>query len=494
MAGDAVPEAPQPAGAAGAPLRERQASRAALLGRAAAFARTHWLFFLFLAVGFALRTVVFLAYQPALFSPDSRHYLDQSTDLEPSPLSPIGYPLFLRLLPLSQGLALIPLLQHLFGLALAALLYALLLRLGVRRWLAALATAPVLLDAYQLNVEEYALAESLFDLLVVGAAAALLWRRPLGPRAAALAGLLLAAAALTRVITVLAVAPALLAILFLGAGRPLRERLAPVAAFLGVVTVTLGGYALWYHSIYGSYALAGSTGRHIYGRVAPWVDCGELSVPDYERVLCPAEPPGRRPQVYELMWTKASPIARVELPPGKTRTAVASNFARRAIRQQPAGYARAVGADFLTSFAPTKESRSGGHRVAQWEFQTSFPIPGYPPSWSTSPPRSADEGDVRRPLAEFLRTYQQVGYVPGPLLGLGLLAGLATALGIGRSARSGLRTAAFVFCGLDLALCLGTLLIVPFSWRYQLPQLFLLTPAAAVAVTAFSRREPFQPH
>ena len=52
-----------------------------------------------------------------------------------------AYPVFLRILPLEGGLTIVSALQHVFGLAIAVLLYAVLLRLGVRAWLAALGAA-----------------------------------------------------------------------------------------------------------------------------------------------------------------------------------------------------------------------------------------------------------------------------------------------------------------------------------------------------------------
>jgi hypothetical protein len=455
----------------------------------AAFSRAHWLFLLLLAGGVALRAVVFLAYRPALFSPDSSLYLQESGNLEPSPNWPIAYAAFLRLLPLESGLGIIPFVQHGFGLVVAGVLYALLLRLDVRRWLAALATAPLLLDAYQLNIEQYVLSESLFFLLLASGVALLLWRRPLGLAAAGCSGFLFAGAGLTRGIAVLAVVPAVLAVLFLGAGMSLRARALRAFAFLVPVALALGGYVIWYHSVNGTYSVAGHGGTRLYGRVAPWVDCSEFSAPTYERVLCPKQPVGDRPRPFRLVWSDSSLVARVEPPPGMTRSQVAGRFARRAIVNDPAAYVRAVLADFANGFSLTKETRSGGSRAAQWHFQVSFPIPGYPPTWSVSPPAQfqggESRGDVQRSLASFLRSYQRFGYTPGPLLALALLLGVAAAAGVGRACRSGLRSAAFLFSGVAVVLCLGSLAVVPFSWRYQLPQLVLLPPAAAVALTAF---------
>jgi hypothetical protein len=454
----------------------------------AAFSRAHWLFLTLFAAGATLRSIAFLAYQPALFSPDSSIYLEESRNLEPSPNWPIAYATFLRLLPLESGLAVIPVVQHLFGLIVSGLLYSLLLRLDVRRWLAALATAPVLLDAYQLNIEQYVLSESLFYLFLVAAVALLLWRRPLGLVPAGFAGLLLAGASLSRGIAVLTVVPAVLAVFFLGAGMPLRDRALRAVAFVAPFVLALSGYVVWYDSVNGTYALAGHAGQRLYGRVAPWVDCSEFSMPAHERVLCPQQPVGERPRPFRLVWSDSSLIERMNPPPGMTRSQVAAQFARRAILSDPVTYTRAVVADFANSFSPKKESRSGGYRAAQWQFQVTFPIPGYPSDWSVSPPPRFQDGEsrghVRPSLASFLRSYQRFGYTPGPLLALGLLLGAAAAVGVGRARRSELRSAAFLFCGLAVVLCLGSLAVVPFSWRYQLPQLVLIPPAAAVALTA----------
>jgi hypothetical protein len=451
--------------------------------RVARLLRRHWLFALLLGAGLALRVLVLVAYTPALFSPDSNAYLDESEDLHPTPLWPLGYPALLRALPLSWGMDVVPILQHSLGLAAAGVLYAVLLRVGVPNWLAALAAAPVLLDAYQLILEEYVLSETLFEAFIVAGAAVLLWRSQLEVPAAALSGLLLSGAALTRAVGVLALVPALVAAILL-AGRPWPRRLMPAAALAAVCVAVLGGYAAWYHSWYGSYALAGDAGRRLYGRVAPWVECEGLSVPDYEQVLCPQAPPGERKRIYDLVWTKSSPINRVQVPAGTTRVAAASDFSRRVIRQQPFGYLRSVGGDVLASFGPAREQRPGGHRVEQWRFQKSFPIAGFPPSWSTATPGTEDNGDVRAGPAGFLRSYQAAGYLPGPLLALGLLVAVVSLFPVGSAARAGLRTATFLFIGLYVALCVVPLLAAPFSWRYQLPQLLLIPPAAALGITA----------
>ena len=463
--------------------RRRAAER--LLSSGASFGRRHALFLGLLAAGAALRAVAFFAYRPALIFYDSRWYLEKAADLEPGSVRPSGYPGFLRLLPLEElGLAVVPLVQHVFGLLVAALIYALLLRLGVRTWLAALATAPVLLDAYQLNIEQYVLSDTLFQLLVAAGCALLLWRRPLGTVPAALAGLVFAGATLTRTVGLVVIVPVVLTVLFLRA-RPSRA-----VALLASFALPLVAYAAWFHAFHGAYALNGFSGHLLYARVAPFADCTKFSVPSRERVLCPDEPVGERPTENEFVWReRLSPIYRLEPPREMTRdrpewlarSQIAGDFARRVILNQPLAYARAVGSDFARGFAPTRTSRPGDPPVSNWRFQLTYPV-------FVRKINDAVGARADRRLASFLRAYQRYAYAPGPLLGAGLLLGLLAALGLGRARRSGLRSAAFLFSSLGLFLSLAPAAALDFSWRYQLPQLVLLPPALALGLTALTAR------
>ena len=85
--------------------------------------------------------------------------------------------------------------QHLAGLALGAALYVILLRRGTNRWLAALAAAPVLLDAYQVQIEQMIMPDVWFEVLLVAGLGLLLWRPVLSMPVAAVAGLILGSSA-----------------------------------------------------------------------------------------------------------------------------------------------------------------------------------------------------------------------------------------------------------------------------------------------------------
>jgi hypothetical protein len=209
------------------------------LAEAGRLVRAHWLFAALLGAGVAIRVVVLAAYRPAIVNVDAAGYLDNAADLGPEPIRPLGYALVLRVLGAGEGLTQIAVAQHLLGTAVAVVLYVVLLRHGVARSLAALAAAPVLLDALQLNVEHSILSDSLFVALVVAACALLLQNRPPGLAACLGAGLLLACAIVTRSAGLLAAVPLALGAVVLGA-RPRNA-----ATLAAAILLPLAGYAAW---------------------------------------------------------------------------------------------------------------------------------------------------------------------------------------------------------------------------------------------------------
>ena len=452
-------------------------SRPAPVGRTLrAGALRHALFLVLLAAGAALRGVTQLAYQPALLYYDSAGYLENAANLRPFIVRPLGYPLFLRLLPADHDLAVIPFAQHLMGLAIAVLLYVLLLRLGVRRWLAALATAPVLLDAYQLNIEEYVLSETLFEaLLVAGAAVVLAPRSPIGARRAATVGLIFAAVALTRGAGAALVVPVVLAMLVL------RSRPPALAALLIGFAVPVGAYAAWFEDFHpGVYSVTGYGGQFLYARIAPFADCSRVSVTARERVLCPRQPLGHRPSVEFFMWSSDSPVYTL---PRDGRSKIAGSFARQIIRHQPLAYADVVVAGSLRGFAPIRSAHPGELPIRRWQFRTTFPR-FRSDTDALIRRHGGDYGRVRPRLASFLRSYQSFGYAPGPLLAVCLIAAL-TAVVAGRWVPlPGVRAGALLFAALGVGAIVSAVAANQFTWRYWLPELVLLPPAGALGATA----------
>src|SRR5262249_2622762 len=189
-------------------------------------ARRHWLFLVVLGFGLALRVVAQVAYRPSLLYIDSYTYLGNLHDLNPSKTSqPIGYELLLLRPVLSvANLAVVAALQHVIGLAMGVAIYVLALRLGERRWVAVLAAVPVLLDAYQLQIEQNIMSETLFEALILAAVVLLLWKRPLTFPVLAIGGGLLGLSATVRAVGVALVVPAVVFALVAGSGGWQRLR------------------------------------------------------------------------------------------------------------------------------------------------------------------------------------------------------------------------------------------------------------------------------
>jgi hypothetical protein len=439
----------------------------------ARFAKRHLVFGALFVLGAGLRATSLLAYQGAFMHPDSLGYLVNADHLVPRPVRPLGYAVLLRALPIDRGLLIVPIVQHVLGLGLAVLIYVLLLRLTVPAWLAAVATAPVLLDSFQLVLEHYVLSDVLFEVLLIGAAALLLWRRPVSVAKCAGAGALLAGATLTRGAGSLLIVPAAAAVLFLSGGRR------GVAAMLACFSLPVGLYMVSFHAAYGTYSTTGFEGRLLYSRVAPIAECTRFRGP--ERLLCPSEPVALRQGSDWYTWSPYSPVQRLSNP----RSPIMGRFARRVIRQQPVDYARLVATDALRGFSLSRKQHRTEPRISRMRF---LPHPFVYVQRPIVVGQRAGRGRVRPGPAAFLRSYQGPGYTPGPVLAAALLAGVVAALGLGPARTSPLRPAAFLFSAMALVLVLTTVAINVFSWRHWMPQLVLMPPAGAIAAVALTRR------
>ncbi len=164
----------------------------------AAFVRQHRIFGAVVLVAAAVRFVAMLGYPGPLLYPDTSGYVTTALHLAPAGASALR--LFRDVVDarLLHSLAAVIVIQHLMGLAIGMLGYALLRRRGLPGWGAALAMAPVLLSAYAIQLEHFLLSDTLFALLVMMALVAMMWWQDPPLWACALAGLLLAAAAIVR--------------------------------------------------------------------------------------------------------------------------------------------------------------------------------------------------------------------------------------------------------------------------------------------------------
>jgi hypothetical protein len=468
--------------------------------RAIGVLRRHWLVSVLLAAGLALRALTLAAYHPALIYIDTLKYLYGA-----SPGSePLGYTVLLRSVLLIGDLGTMAAIQHLLGLAMAAVLYGVLRRRGVSRWLAAVAVAPVLLDAYQMQMEQMIMPDVWFEAMIVAGLAVLLWRPAVTVPAAAAAGLILGASATFKQLGEFLILPTVLYLVAAGGGS--RRAVARSAALAAAFALPILCYCSVSYTRTGNFRLSHS--QSTTGRLAAAADCATLKLPAAVRPLCPAP----SEQAHGPDWLEhsgRSPLYATVIPPGTRRSTLIGALDAAIENQQPLRVAASIVRDSVRLFAVTRAPAQSVTPISRWQFQASYPT--YPP-WVTlgrgnvivvgvqvrafEPFRFSDlssayggKAQVDRPIATFLRSYQlDGGYTPGPLLAACVLAGLAGSFlalirRTGRSASRELALACLLFTGTA-----ATALLLPdvfeFSWRYQLPALITLPPAGVLGIGA----------
>ncbi|HEY2553584.1 MAG TPA: hypothetical protein VGI64_23750 [Streptosporangiaceae bacterium] len=452
---------------------------------ARALLRQHWLAAALLTAGLVLRVLASLAYRPALFYIDSPRYLYNAEGMDP-----VGYKGPLRTILLAGNFDTVAAVQHLLGLGIAVVIYLLLLRRGVSKWLAALAIAPVLLDAYQLQDEQAIMPGTWFEALIVAGIAILLWRPSVTWRRAAAAGAVLGTAATVGQVGEILAVPAVVFLLVAG-GRFWRA--AGRAAALGAAfALPILLYCTISFLATGDFFLSHQGDTSLYGRTAAAADCATLRLTPAERGMCPTRAQQAK-GADSLEFGQDSPIRAFynNLPRAETDSLI-SNFNKRVLTQQPQRLLDAYGRDVIKIYALTRVTAPGDAPISRWQFQSSFPY--LPPHITPSTVRAmtgqfgGGRPRVWRPVASFLRGYQlDGGYAPGPLLLLCTVAGVAGSLLALRrkaSARSRqLALASLLMFATAVALTLVSDLFV-FSWRYQLPLLVTLVPAGALGISA----------
>jgi hypothetical protein len=468
--------------------------------RTATLLRRHWLVSVFLAAGLVLRVLAKVAYNPALIYVDTLKYL---YGVYPG-ADPLGYRALLKVVLPFGGLPVVAVLQSLLGLAVAVVLYIVLLRRGTVRWLAAVAVAPVLLDAYQLQMEQTIMPDVWFDAIIVAGLAVLLWRPVVSLPFAVVAGLILGSSATFKAAGEVLVVPAV--VFLLAAGGGWRRAVGHAAALAAAFAVPILGYCTFSYLDTGHFWLASS--QSTSGRLAAAADCATLKLPADVRPLCP--PPSVQALGPDwLVHSSSSPLHDAVVPPGVSRAKLVGELNSAIEHQQPLRVVVSIAQDSLRLFAVTRTPSPWISPISRWQFQTTYPT--YP-NWVTlgrghvivvglqrkafgmfrfHPLNPAYGGPARvnRPIAAFLRSYQlDGGYTPGPLLALFTLAGLAGSVLVlirrargPRSRQLGLACLLFTVTGVVILLVPD---VLEFSWRYQLPALVTLPPAGVLGISA----------
>ena len=518
---------PAPPGAVG-----RVGSRWPRPAQLRALVRRHWLISILMAAGIVLRALTVAAYHPALIYIDTIKYLYG----EYPGADPLGYRVALRAILLVGDLGTVAVIQHLLGLAIAAILYLVLVRKGIPLWLAAIAAAPILLDAYQLQMEATIMPDVWFEAMLAAGLAVLLWRPGVTLPRAVTAGLILGASATVRQIGEAVIVPVLLYLLFnallrgdrdatrrdrgqQGADGPdggtrraarsarsrnWRRQLGRAAALTVAFALPIVLYSGVSYVRDGHFWLA--AGQKTTGRTAAAADCATLNVSAQVRALCPS-PTAQKEGPDYLEHNKLSPLFATPVVPG-TRQKLLTELNTAVIHQQPERVALAVLRDSVRLFAVVRKPSPAVTPLFRWQFQTHYP--NYFPSvhtaangniiiglqakvfgpfkFSVLKPAYGGKAQVNHLLAGGLRFYQLYGgYTPGPLLALFTLLGLAGSLLVLKRRASARTRQLALGCLLFTATSVVVLLgadVYEFSWRYQLPGLVTLPVAGVLGLCA----------
>jgi hypothetical protein len=489
----------------------RRAKASAVIGLVAATLRRNWLASILVAGGFAMRLITEFAYHPAIIYIDTLKYL---YDAWPGS-DPVGYKIPLKtILSFGGDLGTVELVQHLLGLAIAVTIYAVLIRRGAPRWLAAIAMIPVLFDAYQLQAEAMIMPDVWFEGLIVAGLAVLLWKPRPSVQVLVVGAALLGASTGVRQVGEILIVPVVIFAIALGGGlvKVLTNTVAVVCAFFLAILLYMGSaYALTHH-----FRISYSQSSLTYGRMAAVVDCATLKVPPPVNLLCPTKSQqAQGPDWLEHQGNGPLRAFQSKLRPSQQalRGVYVSEFNHAVERQQPLRVIKAILRDSIKLFAVKRGTFPGDTPLWRWQFTGYFPsygkyvtvknnaiyimLPRHSPQ--VLDPAYGGAPQVNLTLARFLRAYQlNGGYTPGPVFLLSVIAGLAGSVLLfvrRRLTATGRDLALACLCFFTAAVAvLGMSDVFEFTWRYQLPALVTLPPAGALGVavimaTARRRRE-----
>jgi hypothetical protein len=455
------------------------------------------LFALALIPAVLLRVDAELGYRWQSWFNDSFSYVSSAVTLTPNTSRPSGYPVYLWLLSPFHSYFLVTASQHLMGVLVGVMIYALARRrFAAPAWVAVLAALPVLYDGFEIQLEHLIMTDTLFLFLAFAALTVLLWNPRPSWRACLAAGLLLGLSTTVRS-TGLALIPVFalyLLIRFLpgvvragSRGRGWRALIAGLVACGIAFAVPIAGYEAWYKSAHGQFTMTESTGVFLYSRVMTFADCSRMTLPVDLLSLCTSVPPAQRPIAQAYIWDTASPLNRFPAPKfSPTVNKLAEKFAVEAIEAQPLDYARAVWDDTARSFDWSRQVFPNGQTYDEYLFgYHSLSIPGSPYHGYSSAEAYYARGNastvVVNPFAELIRAWQRYVWLPGTVYGLILLIGLAGV--VLRWRRAGRDALLPWLC--SVALIVAPAATAEFDYRYVTTAVPFACLAAAMA---FGRR------
>jgi hypothetical protein len=475
-----------------------------------------------LAAGAVLRLITVLGYPGALwFAGDSYVYLGAALRPQPNLSKTTGYSFFLRALLPFHSLTLVAVVQHLMGLAVAVMIYALLRHYKVSKLWSTVAALPVLLDGYVIEDEHLIMAEALFTFLLMIAMLLILWRRQVTWWVALIAGLLVGYAVDVRTegAIVLLVFPLFLLI---RGWRSLRGWLVVVAMAVGCLA-PVAAYANWFHQRTGHYNMTLSDGFYVWGRVSSFADCAVIKPTGKEAIVCPSQPVSERTPPGNWIW-HAPPFHQGVNPIGSPVTAanntLLTDFAIRAVEAQPFDYLKTVVKDVGLSFGFPRIGYPGSGTTYYYSlhlhYQTVLPPNNPNHEWIHGGTAYQDwlsyghqaPGRVIEVFAVPILIYQRLVYTYGPLFLVILLMGLGGVLALRRPLipikqflrprpfplRWQVRGTPMLPWVTAVSLLVFPIAIADFDYRYLLPVLPFACIAAGLAFAPPQRaKRPKQP-
>ena len=459
--------------------------------------RRHWIFSIALGVAVLPRLVAMIGFQPAvLFRLDTYDYLWGAVHLSPNVVNPSGYSVFLWVLRPFHSLVLVAALQHVIGLGIATMVYALVRRYGLPDWGATLAAAPVLFDPAQILAEQFIMADLLAMALLVGSFTVLLLHRPPSLGRVVVAGLMMGVSVTIRPTTLPLVLLVPLFLLLRKAGW----RRAGASLLAGAIPVL--GYMSWFAAVHSSFNLTSSNGLFLWSRTMSFANCAVIKPPADLQALCPNAQPGplaqadpaKRWQPKRYLWNHQAwqwrhehsgfvPDTAAFTPANNAR---ALRFAIDAISAQPFAYLGVVTSETLQPFAQTNVLRFPAVQphtaLGLDKAEYRYAIGAVHAYTGSNQGVARDLGysygaRLHSPYVSLMDEYQHIVFLPGPAFALIMLTGLA---GIFLPRR---RTAVAALLWISAV----TIMVLPtaeheYTYRYVLPAVPLACIAAAIAL------------
>jgi hypothetical protein len=448
-------------------------------------------FLVLLGLGFLVRLAVAIMYFPAWMQAND---VVRFARVNPSGMfddywMPAGYAFFVRgMRAITSELWITIAIQHLIGLAVGAIVFLTMKRLGAKEWVACIPAGFVFLSGDLLWTEHQLMAENFVTaFLVAGLGCAV---RGLVPRVDSrwllAASALLMYAALSRNVALVAMPVFLLCVAFQTTGSFVnRARVVAIAVL--PATVVFGLYVTAFEVSDGKYlGMTNMSGWNLYSRVAPFADCTQFTPPAGTQQLCETTATGERDGSLGYEWdlnSRGNTVFTMEPPDSK----IVGKFGREVIVHQPLAYLKMVGVEalrYLDSSIADERPYSGLSGSVQ-----SFGLvdPATRERIESEMAPAYDGTHVRVIGRQILSTYQSLFRIGGLLVAALLILTVVGAF----VARGAARLGIFLFGGTAVLLYLVP--VATFAWEYRYgvqPQVFLVVAGVLGASALLSRRFP----